>query len=87
MDRKLVEGIAPTSRGTIKVINQDYWTKTLPKANQHEGVYQVPKGEPPICCPDTRKNPTVSKPVFPSGTLQCPPEEGGCGSTWTKKEK
>ena len=44
-------------------------------------------GEPPICCPETRKNPSVTKPVFPSGTFQCPPEEGGCGSTWTKEGK
>ena len=42
-------------------------------------------GEPPICCPETRKNPSVTKPIYPSGTYQCPPEEGGCGSTWTKE--
>ena len=45
----------------------------------------LPPGEPPICCPETRKDPTVSKPVFPSGSFECPPEEGGCGSIWTKE--
>lgn len=72
----------------------DKWVRTKRIAQNPDGstsldveTYRVSKGEPPICCPETRKNPTVSKPVFPSGTLQCPPEEGGCGSTWTKKEK
>lgn len=48
-------------------------------------VKRVHPNEIPLCCPETRKNPSVTKPVFPSGTYQCPPEEGGCGSTWTKE--
>lgn len=46
----------------------------------------LPPGEPPLCCVDKRKNPTVNKPVFPSGSFECPPAEGGCGAIWTREK-
>lgn len=70
---------------TAKAVNNDRWSKQEPGC-QTLGSYRTPKGEPPICCEDARKNPTVNKPIYPSGSFQCPPEEGGCGSVWKKEE-
>lgn len=90
MNRKLTEGVVPDP--VLRAVSNDHWTqKKQLKVNPNGSTsieistYVVPKGEPPICCPETRKNPTVNKPIFPSGNFVCPPEEGGCGSVWTKK--
>lgn len=78
---------------TAKAVNNDKWLRKKRVSQNPDRsttieleTYTVPKGEPPICCPENRKNPTVNKPVFPSGSFVCPPDEGGCGSIWKKED-
>jgi len=58
------------------------WIRKHPRNPVDADLEIIPPTEKPICCPETRKDPTVQKPVFPSGSFECPPEEGGCGSIW-----
>lgn len=63
----------------------DVWDKKYPNGQMEN--WPVPRGENPICCPES-KNPTP-KPVdrfdprSSKGTRICDPKDGGCGSEWT----
>ena len=65
-----------------KVKHREHW-RAVDKNGWPVGHASTAPVEPPLCCTDKRKDPTL-RPVWPSGTLICPPEEQGCGSKWTK---
>lgn len=75
---------APKPVKQLKRIKTEWWKKTTPQGGSTE--HNVPAGEPPICCPDS-KQPTpqpVERPwEHKPGTRICVPSAGGCGSTWT----
>lgn len=66
---------------------RDEWFVERPTGDAE--FIEVPKHEPPICCPDKPKALIPAdrfKHGWRDGDLTCDPKQGGCGSGWSKND-